>query len=75
MSATTPDHILRAIWNSARGIGNGPVVSRKNWQTYADDLDGWFSYWGDVVDMHAVSIGAGRYRIKGVLRYTHRGDA
>lgn len=70
MTAKTPDHVLHAIWNNARGIGQGPVVSRKEFQDYADDLDGWFTYWGDVIDIEAKSIGAGRYRIIGKKRYS-----
>lgn len=68
MSEATPDYIVRAIWNNARGIGVGPTVSRKEWVEYVRDLDGWFTYMGQVVDMRAVSIGAGMYQIKGFLR-------
>ena len=68
MSATTPDHVMRSIWNNARGIGVGPVVTAKEWRTYAADLGGWFTYWGDWVDMKAVSIGGGMYQIKGTMR-------
>ena len=70
MSATTPDHVLHSVWNNARGIGNGPVVTRKDWQEYVEDLGGWFTYWGEVIDMRAVSIGGGMYQIRGVKRYS-----
>lgn len=69
MSAQTPDHVVQAIWNNARGIGTGPIVTRKEWQMYVTDLGGWFSYWGDVIDMKAKSIGGGMYRIEGEKRF------
>ena len=68
MSAATPDHVVRAIWNNARGIGRGPVVTRAEYQKYAKDLGGWFMYWGDMVDFSAKSLGAGMYEIQGKLR-------
>jgi hypothetical protein len=68
MSAATPDHICRAIWNNARGIGIGPVVKRSEYQRYMEDLGGWFSYWGDVIDIKAKSLGGGMYAMKGTKR-------
>jgi len=68
MSEATPDHVLRAVWNNARGIGSGPTVTRAEWQRYAADLGGWFTYWGQAVDMTAKSLGGGIYQIKGTLR-------
>lgn len=68
MSAETPDHIVRAIWNNARGIGNGPVVTRAEYQKYMKDLGGWFTYWGDYIDMSAKSLGGGMYAIEGKKR-------
>jgi len=69
MSAATPDHILRQVWQNARGAGQGPIVSLKEWRAYYSDLDGWFSYWGDVVDLSLKTIGGGVYRMEGSLRY------
>lgn len=68
MSAATPDYILQAVYNNARGIGAGPTVSRAEWQKYATDLGGWFMWWGRAVDMSAKSIGGGLYQIKGSIR-------
>lgn len=68
MTNVTPDYILQSVWNNARGIGKGPTVTRKEWQAYVSDLGGWFTYWGQMVDMRAVSIGGGMYQIRGEFR-------
>lgn len=68
MSAATPDHVCRAIWNNARGIGSGPAVTAKEWKTYALDLGAEFTYWGEHIEIRAESIGGGMYRLKGTRR-------
>jgi len=68
VSSATPDHIVEAVWNNSRGIGAGPVVTRQEWKDVCQDLGGWFSYWGSMIDMKAVSIGGGMYRIEGTKR-------
>lgn len=68
MSAITPDHILNSIALNARGIGGGPIVTKAEWQRYARDLDGWFMWDGQAIDMKLKSFGAGLYRIHGEVR-------
>lgn len=68
MSAATPDHVLSAIVNNSRGIGPGAMVTRSQWQKYVTDLGGEFSWWGEVIEISANSIGGGMYQIKGKKR-------
>lgn len=68
MSAATPTHVMQAVWNNARGMGQGAVVTGKEARTYMKDLGGWFFFWGDMVDMRAESMGAGMYLLKGTKR-------
>ena len=69
MSSATPDRVLYDIWNNAHGRGAGPIVTLKEWREYYRDQDGWFTYYGDAVDMRLNKVGGGIYRIEGGLRY------
>lgn len=68
MSEVTPDHVMYAIWQNSHGIGSGPVVTLSEWRTYYTDLDGWFTYWGELIDMSLKTVGGGIYRIEGTKR-------
>jgi hypothetical protein len=68
VSEATPDRVVAAIYDNARGIGAGPVVSLNDWRRYYRDLDGWFMYWGRQVDMSLKKVGGGLYRIEGTFR-------
>lgn len=70
MSAATPDHIVRAIWNNARGIGKGALVnSRKDAVAVMEDLGGWVLYAGQMIDITPKPAGAGMYYLTGSPRY------
>lgn len=68
MSAATPDHVLMAIYNNARGIGDGPAMTQQEWQSLVGDMGSWFTWWGVMVDIRAKSIGGGLYLIEGSFR-------
>lgn len=69
MSATTPTYILESIYRNAKGLGgDGPMVTLADWRKYMLDMDGWFMWQGDMVEMRLKTIGGGLYRIQGVIR-------